>query len=948
MHMKWFFLIFLALPQILLAQLVDDFSSGQLNQNPIWIGQPDTFTISNTGRLQLNAFKQTSESWLFAPSTAIEDATWQMDIEMAFDPSSQNHCRIYLAADQAAPLLIQNAYYVSLGACNDEISLYKITNGNTICLIDGENNRLSLPKVLITIRISYSHEQGWLMQSKCGNDWITEGESKDQPEFSTSYFGLFCKYSATRSKLFFFDDIDVKGTPLKDRTAPSLLESVLSNRKQMNLTFSETVTTSRASTTMQTDAYSGQISISNLGNQAIIAFGNNLPDQFVDTLVVSGIEDLAGNMMPNVKIPVLYQTGKMIVSKISENSILCKFSKPMSTDNINPDIFQLSPASPVIQRCEWIDSITMNIFFETPFNNRTAYQLQGKALTDGMGDLTEPFVVNFNCFQPERGDVVFTEFMPDPEPAVDMPANEFIELHNRTLFDVKLLGWNLQYNGRNYPLPDTILSALGFITLMHPDDAPEWPCSVAKMKSFPSMTNTSGEIVLFSNDRVVMDALRYNDQWQNGTFKDVGGWSYEVIDVDNRCGQFTNWSYSVCEKGGTPGNINSVVSINKDELAPCVTHITLTDNHIIDLFFSEPMQFLDIIKQERLITDPYLTVNHIDADTIFMNRLTIDYVSTFEDHNTFHIQSINLVDDLAGNPMADWFPLRFTQSKTPKAGDIIINEILFNPTSEDVDFIELMNVTNKALLMNQLYLTAMKGDTAVQLIRFSDKAIPLLPNEHWVLTSDSALTRKQHNCEFPYRVWQTPSFPSMPDDAGAIAITDKQGNLIDNITYSEKWHFPLLKQREGVSLERISPQKATQDSTNWHSASSLSGHATPTVQNSQWRNTTQTTPGLTMTLDPELFTPDMDGQNDLLLIGLGENATGGILTLKIYNPTGNTVKVLANNVMTGNNDCFTWDGTNQQGERLHPGMYIVWGRICFPDGRVEEMRKSCVLGITPR
>lgn len=946
--MKWFFLIFLALPQILLAQLVDDFSSGQLNQNPIWIGQPDTFAISNTGRLQLNAFKQASESWLFAPSTAIEDATWEMDIEMAFDPSTQNHCRIYLASDQAVPSLIKKAYYVSLGASNDEISLYKITNGNAVCLIDGENNRLSLPKVLVTIRVSYSHEQGWLLQSKCGNDWITEGESNDQPEFSTSYFGIFCKYSATRSKLFFFDNIDVKGTPLKDRTAPVLLESELSNRKQMNLNFSETVTTSTASATMQTDAYSGQISLSNLDKQVSIAFGNNLPDQFADTLVLSGIEDLAGNVMPDVKIPIQHQTGKIIESEIFENSIQFKFSKPMSTGNINLDMFQISPASPLIQRCVWIDSITMNIVFETPFQNKTAYQLQGEALTDAMGDLAEPFIVNFDCFKPERGDVVFTEFMPDPEPAVDMPENEYIELHNRTLFDAKLLGWNLQYNGRNYPLPDTILPALGFITLMHADDAPEWPCSVAKMKNFPSITKASGEIILLSNDRVVMDALRYDDQWQNGTFKDDGGWSFEIIDVDNRCGQFTNWAYSVSEKGGTPGNINSAASINKDEIAPCVTHITLTDNHIVDLFFSEPMQLFDIIEQDRLITEPDLTVNHIDADTIFMNRLTIDYASPFAENTAYQIQSINWVDDLAGNPMVDWFPLRFTQSKTPEAGDIIINEILFNPMSEDVDFIELVNVTNKALLMNQLYLTAMKGDTAVQLIRLSDKAIPLLPNEHWVLTSDSALTRQQHHCDFPYRVCQMSSFPSMPDDAGAIAITDKQGNLIDNITYSEKWHFPLLKQREGITLERISQIKATQDSTNWHSASSLSGHATPTAQNSQWRNTAQTTSDLTMTLDPELFTPDMDGQNDLLLIGLGENTTGGVLTLKIYNPTGNTVKVLANNVMTGNNDCFTWDGTNQLGERLHPGMYIVWGRICFPDGRIEEMRKSCVLGITPR
>lgn len=84
----------------------------------------------------------------------------------------------------------------------------------------------------------------------------------------------------------------------------------------------------------------------------------------------------------------------------------------------------------------------------------------------------------------------------------------------------------------------------------------------------------------------------------------------------------------------------------------------------------------------------------------------------------------------------------------------------------------------------------------------------------------------------------------MPDDAGVIIFSNQQGVAIDSLKYSAKWHFPLLHDVEGVSLERIQFKGNTNDASNWHSAASTVGFATPTYTNSQLAEAAASTAGL--------------------------------------------------------------------------------------------------------
>jgi hypothetical protein len=79
-----------------------------------------------------------------------------------------------------------------------------------------------------------------------------------------------------------------------------------------------------------------------------------------------------------------------------------------------------------------------------------------------------------------------------------------------------------------------------------------------------------------------------------------------------------------------------------------------------------------------------------------------------------------------------------------------------------------------------------------------------------------------------------PVLPSFPDDQGSVLLLDAQGKELDMFSYKDDYHFPLLSNREGVSLERIDPASPSQNPANWHSASTDAGYGTPGYVNSQF------------------------------------------------------------------------------------------------------------------
>ena len=101
----------------------------------------------------------------------------------------------------------------------------------------------------------------------------------------------------------------------------------------------------------------------------------------------------------------------------------------------------------------------------------------------------------------------------------------------------------------------------------------------------------------------------------------------------------------------------------------------------------------------------------------------------------------------------------------------------------------------------------------------------------------------------------------------------------------------------------------TNDANNWSYAATAVGYATPTYQNSMAISSRPNENELS--LEPEIFSPNGDGYNDLLLIKYTNSEPAGTATVRIFNRSGQLVKGLVNNELMSSEGFFTWNGFDE-------------------------------------
>jgi hypothetical protein len=103
------------------AQVTEDFSDGDLTQNPSWTGDLNQFKISSSSAipaemrpgLQLEA-ADAGSSALFTEIGTEEEMEWLFWIKLSFNTSSNNHAKVYLFCDSNEVSGIQNGYYLDI------------------------------------------------------------------------------------------------------------------------------------------------------------------------------------------------------------------------------------------------------------------------------------------------------------------------------------------------------------------------------------------------------------------------------------------------------------------------------------------------------------------------------------------------------------------------------------------------------------------------------------------------------------------------------------------------------------------------------------------------------------------------------------------------------------------------------------------------------------------
>ena len=543
-----------------------------------------------------------------------------------------------------------------------------------------------------------------------------------------------------------------------------------------------------------------------------------------------------------------------------------------------------------------------------------------------------------------RYDIVIDEIMADPSPQVGLPSNEWIELKNTTAAPVNLQNWRIgDAGGQSGPMPNFTLQPDSFVIVCTGSAVAAMSAfgTTISVTSFPSLDNDGDQLFLKAANGTTIHAVGYTSGWYQNELKKEGGWTLEMIDTKSPCAGISNWKASVHVTGGTPGKKNSVDAINNDATAPQLKRAYTTDNITIILVFDEPVDSLSGATVNNYSIDGGLTI--ISATTIppLFNWVQLKVATALNINTVYTITALN-VRDCKNNTIGSSNKARVGLPSDAATGEWIINEILFNPRSNAYDYIELYNNSNKIFDASKLYIANRNSSGVISSIKaLSPLPYYIFPGDYIVETEDADNLALQYLVKNPENVLLISSPPSFPDDEGTVVALNFQGNVVDEVKYKDDWHFKLIDDAEGVSLERVDPDGTSQDETNWHSAASTAGYGTPTYKNSQYKLVQSINAAIE--ISPKVFSPDNDGRDDIATVQYEVTEPGYIANVTIFDAAGRPVRNLVRNGTLGLNGYWNWDGLDDKGLKLPVGTYIIFSEIFNLQGKKQKFKNTVVL-----
>lgn len=290
-----------------------------------------------------------------------------------------------------------------------------------------------------------------------------------------------------------------------------------------------------------------------------------------------------------------------------------------------------------------------------------------------------------------------------------------------------------------------------------------------------------------------------------------------------------NWSNSIAQHG-TPGFRNSVSQreydltisafsiTHKNIFVGSETEFTLqiknlgskdASNFGVELFIDYNKD--SVAQSEEIlfnVTEPLLHSN--DSSSIAISK-TFDRNGSF---NLFAEVLYSLDERTENNYISKQILVR---PKPNIKSDIVITEIMYKPTGDEPEWIEIYNRTQDKINLNDWRVVDRTSKP-----RIADSTYFIEANSYLVLSEDETI-QDYYKTSFDFLLVNLPSLNNTGDD---LRIIDSLQQTIDSVSYNSTWGG-----KNGNSLEKISPNLFANDSSNWRTSIS-ENHATPGIINS--------------------------------------------------------------------------------------------------------------------
>ncbi len=647
-------------------------------------------------------------------------------------------------------------------------------------------------------------------------------------------------------------------------------------------------------------------------------------------------------------------------------------------------VFSNAPdrAPPQVTEAKATDSQTIEIYFSEPMDSvllkRGTYQiaginireiqpvspgytsvrlLPGTALTagtlymltlDGLADCAGNGLVSITLkvgtgAEPQYHGLILTEIMADEDPPVGLPKAEYLELYNPTGKVISLKGLTFTDAASTANFPDEVIFP-GEYTLLCASP------SVPLLKPFGrtisltgfSLNNTGEPLTLRNATGGVICSTEYRTGWYGDSRKADGGWALEMIDPQNPCGEAGNWTASADPAGGTPGKLNSVNASRPDLTPPQSIAVEVIHAFSLLVLFPEKVDSLGMAQPDAYAIDKGMEVAKATPVSPQFRAVQLTLTTSLV-AGTLYTLTVSNARDCAGNMGGNALHTTFALPEPGDSGDVVLNEVLFNPRSGGVDFVEIYNRSAKYVSLKDWQLANIKDGQPDSGKKISEGNLVLPPRQYMVFTTSRQALKDHYPRAEDSTFIILSSLPSYPDDAGSVVLLNHGNQVIDLFDYDEKFHFALIDRRDGVSLERISVHSPGNTRHNWHSAASTEGYATPGYRNSQGMDA-EKAGTKTFRLMPGVFTPDEDGYNDFTTLQYQLPGRGNVATVSVYDGAGREVKKWIRNELLGTEGFYTWDGTDDRGEKVRTGRYIVFITLFDLQGRQQQYKEEVVVG----
>lgn len=634
------------------------------------------------------------------------------------------------------------------------------------------------------------------------------------------------------------------------------------------------------------------------------------------------------------------------VQPLSTYSLELRFNEPLDQEQAqNPNSYTLNSTLKPIE-AELDESGTILLTFAQSLRNGAntiavtgIADLYGNAIP---GTMELSFQYALPPVLPGYNELLITEIMSRETPAIGLPAVEYIELHNPTEKVLTLQGIRYSDATSTTTFPNVLLQPGEYAVVVPNAQVANFASfgRVIGISNFPSLNNTGELLQLRQPNGHLIYAVSYSDTWYRDSAKRNGGWSLEMIDVSNPCAGAENWIASNDSRGGTPAQPNSVAASIPDNTPPALLSVIALAPDRLLLRFNEGLDSAQVAEVSRYTLSP-AGIGIVRAQVVspLFEEVVLQLAGSLQERQLYTLTATG-IRDCAGNLSSQPLTATFALPSAPEAGDVVINEMLFNPRPGGVDFVELVNRSDKYINLQNWQLANVSNDSVANRRAITSGSYVLAPGQYVVLTTNPENIKNNYPAAREETFLRMASLPSYPDAAGTVVVLQPDARIADRFDYTERMHFSLIDDRNGISLERIRLEGPTTPA-NFHSAATSIG-ATPGYLNSQSQ------PGIAaqrmFTIEPKVFSPDGDGYEDFTMINYSTEQTGFVANITVFDAQGREVRKLVRNELLASNGFFQWDGTRQDGTKAAIGYYLLYIELFDLDGQKSVHKERIVIG----